>query len=323
VPAAGEKGAGMSEEQDCRNWPIEVYINRYATAKIPRNAPRDAWKQFHASWERQALTARALAVNVYRGYSFAPVFDGRKTKEHFVTAFHLALDFDCGDERARIETLLQDDLINWFSSFIYYTPSSRPPAYKSRVVFVFDEPVTTVDEYEEILGAFAWRFPESDQSTTDAARFFYGSKGAELYPNWSILGRAAAQVIVDQWRTAVPLRESPSTTTYAPENVQEAEVARALAAIPRRLDYLDWVRVLMAVHSAFPDSTGIRLCESWSPGYEGEIEDKFKSFDRAKTGGVTIRTLFKWAQEHGWPGGGNGRGKPMTHKQKIQRLAAA
>jgi hypothetical protein len=30
----------------------------------------------------------------------------------------------------------------------------------------------------------------------------------------------------------------------------------------------------------FPDETGVRLIESWSPGYKGEVRRKFRSFDR-------------------------------------------
>lgn len=288
--------------------PIWAYVNRSARGKIPRDAPRQQWAQFHSQWEPEQMTARELAESVYRGFSFAPIFDGRKTKSHFIEAWHMALDFDCGDDRARFDNLMADDLIDWFSSFLYYTPSSSPPAYKARAVFVFDRPVQSVDEYEDILKAFAWRFPDSDQSTTDAARFFYGSQRRELLPNWSILPLDSAAEIVRQWKDARPVAsvvEQVNRPVIATTDL-EGQIASALAYIPGRLDYREWLTILMAVHSAMPNQRGISLVENWSPGYPGEIEDKFSSFDRAASGGVTIRSLFKMARDNGYRVNGGG-----------------
>lgn len=290
---------------DCKHHPIETYINQSAVGKIPRDAPRQAWKNFHKKWQTESLTAYDLAANVWRGYSFAPVFAERKVKRDFKLAWHIGLDFDCADERAEISQLMEDDIINYFSSFIYYTPSSKPPAYKSRVVFVFDKPISDVDQYEEILDAFAWWFPDTDQSTQDAARFFYGSKGAKLEGNWSVLPLKSATYIVDEYHKAVP-KKKKSVTAYKPKKGDEKDVADALTHIPKKLDYKAWLAVLMAIHSAFPNERGIQLCDSWSPGYDGEIEDKFDSFDRTKRNGITLRTLFKLAQDNGWKPKHNG-----------------
>ena len=284
---------------DGQNLPVEVFINKSAVGKIPRDAPRNAWTKFHANWNHEAMTARELAVNVWRGHAFAPVHNGRKVKEQFVGAWHLALDFDCADDRASFEELRKDSLIDICSSFLYYTPSSKPPAYKSRVVFIFDSPVMSLEKYEEILDTFAWWYPDSDQSTTDGSRFFYGSKGAEVYGNWSILPIKSAEYMIEQYRAEVP-KAVKQTTVYKPKADDDKKVAEALRFIPTRMDYHDWLKVVMAVHSAFPNGNGVRLLESWSPGYDGEIEDKFKSFERTSTSGVTIKTLFKMAIDNGW-----------------------
>jgi hypothetical protein len=304
-------------ESDERDRQIEVSINRWATSKIPRNAKRGAWKTFHDNWKRESMGARDLAVEVYKGYSFAPCFNGRKIKADFDCAWHLALDFDCADERASFEHLLQDDLIEWFSSFLYYTPTSDPPAYKSRVVFIFDEPVLTVEAYEDIQAAFAWRFPDSDQSTTDAARFFYGSKKGDLHPQWSILPLESAKEIVRQHKAAIP-KKAITAKNYQPITPDDEKVQQALKHIPVKQSYVEWLRVCMAVHSAYPNQKGISLLESWSPGYDGEIADKFNSFDRTKTDGVTIRTLYKIAIDHGWKPLRNGGYKAKTDRTKMR-----
>lgn len=84
-------------------------------------------------------------------------------------------------------------------------------------------------------------------------------------------------------------------------------VADALSHIPNwsvsdkegGLEYRDWLNVLMAVHSTYPNEQGIAVCEAWSPGYEGEIAAKFKSFN---SNGVTLGTLAYMARSNGWKG---------------------
>lgn len=84
-------------------------------------------------------------------------------------------------------------------------------------------------------------------------------------------------------------------------------IAEALHYIPNwsvneregGLEYRQWLSVLMAIHSISPDENGIALCESWSPGYDGEIEQKFKSFHSA---GITLGTLEYLARQYGWQG---------------------
>lgn len=86
--------------------------------------------------------------------------------------------------------------------------------------------------------------------------------------------------------------------TYEAQTVQEADVADALAACPAIGDYHDyWLKILMAVHSEFPNETGVQLIEAWSPGGTGEVAEKFKSFNG---NGVSIGTLFHIAKENGW-----------------------
>jgi hypothetical protein len=70
-----------------------------------------------------------------------------------------------------------------------------------------------------------------------------------------------------------------------------------LSYIPKKQDYLDWMRILIAVHSVFPDETGIELVKSWSYYKPGEIENKWQSFGSTR---VTIGTLIAAAMERGY-----------------------
>jgi hypothetical protein len=158
-----------------------------------------------AKWELRRGTVYDLAADVYRGHPFTSVFrNNERCKANFVESWFVALDFDCQDERASFDILLQNDTIREFGSFMYYTPSSKPPAYKSRVVFALVQPARSVTEYEEIQKAITWMFPDSDQSTAEAARLFYGSKGRDLHPLWGALPIEAAREFIRHWEWEKP-----------------------------------------------------------------------------------------------------------------------
>ena len=80
-----------------------------------------------------------------------------------------------------------------------------------------------------------------------------------------------------------------------------ADIEDALKVMPVHGDYATyWLKVLMAIHDAFPDERGVSLAEAWSPGKRGEVRRKFRSFDRTSKNGVTIASLFHMAKEYGW-----------------------
>ena len=76
------------------------------------------------------------------------------------------------------------------------------------------------------------------------------------------------------------------------------EIREILRYVPDRMDYLDWIKALIAVHSVMPNETGIQLCEEWSPGTEGEIARNFRCFDRGTR--VSFGWLVSVAKSHGY-----------------------
>jgi hypothetical protein len=189
----------MHDEPDCRNWPIEVMVSRHCRGKMPVDSDGPAWAAFHKSFCHERTTARGLAVEVYRGWAFCPVYNGRRKKENFVGAHHLAIDFDSGDERSSLDYLAQQELINWFASFAYTTPSHTPEHPKARVVWVLETPVTDIDRYELLFRAMLAEFPWADQGVKDGLRLFYGSPGCTVWANWSILGEGTVNYLVERY----------------------------------------------------------------------------------------------------------------------------
>jgi hypothetical protein len=80
------------------------------------------------------------------------------------------------------------------------------------------------------------------------------------------------------------------------------KVRRALLSIPLPLGYDEWSRICMAVHSAYPNATGLQMVLDWSRGYfhednpEQVMESKWQSFDENNS--VGIGTLFYYASRY-------------------------
>jgi hypothetical protein len=96
---------------------------------------------------------------------------------------------------------------------------------------------------------------------------------------------------------AAAAETSPPPPAAAPSPLQ-AQLKRALSYLPTQMRYDQWLTVLMAVHSQLPGPEGVRLVEAWSPGTEGEVARKFKSFQ--PDGGIGLGSLFKLARSYGY-----------------------
>ena len=184
-------------------YPIEVMINRSIKGKMPAGSTRDDWRQYNSSFVFHKTTPYGLASDIWRGFSFCPVFAERRKKENFRKAWHIAFDFDRGD--SSLDALSKHEFISIFSSFAYSTPSSTPDNPRSRVVFIFDRPYTDIVEYEQLYQALLWWLElPADPSCKDALRLFYGSPGCKVWTNWSILPRSSADFVVREWLDHLP-----------------------------------------------------------------------------------------------------------------------
>ena len=190
--------------------------------KAPATWKAADWKRFHRSFTPMTVTPREMAIHVWRGYPFTPVFTEARKEEYFKWAYHIALDFDAGDETSSLPYLLErPGTFAWmFASFGYSTPSSTAEHPRSRVVFVLDFPLLTPTEYRAAYAAVAWRMAE-EGSTTDPAckdplRLYYGSPHCRVSPNWSVLGQQALAVLLEQYTEAHPAEQS---TTFKPSIV--------------------------------------------------------------------------------------------------------
>ena len=121
--------------------------------------------------------------------------------------------------------------------------------------------------------------------------------------------------------------EKPLPNVQQKINTRPEDVKRALSCLPIHQSYYDWLRVLMAVHDAFPGGDGVAMIEAWSPGYKGEVTKKFRSFERTAKDGVSIGTLFHMAKQNGYqppPRTQYTNGKQrLSHLEMAKRLSTA
>lgn len=190
-------------ETDTKHYPIAVMLNKSIKGKMPSGATREDWQAYNSSFVYTHTTPYGLAGEIWRGYSFCPVFSQRRKKENFKAAHHIAFDFDKGD--ASLDALSRHEFINIFASFAYSTPSSTQDNPRSRVVFIFDRPYTNLKDYEQLYQALLWWLElPADPACKDALRLFYGSPGCKVWTNWSILPRPSADFVVAEWIAAHP-----------------------------------------------------------------------------------------------------------------------
>jgi hypothetical protein len=211
------------------------------------------WARYYRTFRRQVMTPRELAVHVWRGYAFTPVWEGSRREECFVSAGHMAFDFDKGDETSSLDFLMREGSFAWmFASFGYATPSSTPASPRSRLVFVLEQPIFNAAEYRAAYMAVAWWLAGdgalTDPACKDPLRLYYGSKGGEVRPNWSVLGAATLDYVQEEYRKAFPPRRALQT----PLRVVDHAPARGLVEWKKR-------RIVEAVRGAAPGERHLTL----------------------------------------------------------------
>jgi len=210
-----------------------------STALVGKAPPHFNWKAFYDTFSPVVMTPRELAVHIWRGYSFTPVWHTARREENFVSAGHLAFDFDAGDETSSLNYLLRVGSFAWmFASFGYATPSSTPDSPRSRLVFVLEYPIYDPAEYRAVYQAVAWCIArdgsETDPACKDPLRLYYGSPRCDLRPNWSVLGAAALEYVMAEYRSAHP--PAPATrATAVPIEPTPERVNGKLAQLGRRV----------------------------------------------------------------------------------------
>lgn len=282
-----------------------IAIGPVLAEKIPYGD--EYWKTFNASFNNEALTSLEIATAIREGHPItAPHKNKWRTGENFILGQHLGVDFDTGDERSSMDVLSVDKFFASYGAILYSTPSSTPEAPRSRMVFLLDTPIQQAKNYSRAAAALLWVYSTADRQCHDAARFFYGGRPGACNMVWEarVLPLSIVRGLIGDHEKAIAAnRPKPAAKRYEPTTPDEHEVMSALTAIPPwQIDYDRWLEVLMAIHSVYPDASGLHMAEGWAQGYEGEVARKWRGFrlEGNTSGRVTKNTLFALAKDFGW-----------------------
>lgn len=166
-----------------------------------------------------------------------------------------------------------------------------------------------IAEVEGIIARLAVALGNLDK-THDISRVFRlpGSRNYKYpdAPEVLIRHEDEAAYTLEEFAALLPVPEPPTQRVYTPQPHDDAsadELREMLHYVNPQPGYADWVRVLAAIHSAYPGPEGITIAEEWSPGdARNSVEDKFKSFGnyRGVRGQATLGTIVYLARQGGW-----------------------
>lgn len=209
---------------------ITIMLSTMLKGKAPSDWSKSDWARYHSSFRPVKVSPHQMAVEIWRGHSFTPVFSSRRKEENFIEAHHMAFDFD--NDGAALDFIMRSGTFaDYFSSFAYSTPSSTEHHPKSRVVFIFETAVADAGQARKIYRAIAWRFlldgSYCDPQCKDPLRLYYGSPSCKVVGNWSILPDDVIHQILAEYdqahpppvpvptkQAAIPLAASPDFAMY-------------------------------------------------------------------------------------------------------------
>lgn len=284
------------------NTTYKISIGPAMQQKIQPGSPY--WGQFNGSFKNQEVKHPEFANYIYFGHTFTTWHkDNWRNAKNYLAGQHLGADFDTGDKRSAVDTLLADPFIAKYAALVYTTPSHTIEEPRARVVFLLDAPIQQSANYIAAVSSLLWLFGSADRQCKDSCRFFYGSRTdgrIEWLPN--VLPLAIVKDMIARYK-ATGQQERRTITSYAAQTADEHKVQEALKHIPPwGVAYDEWLAVLMAIHAEFPGPNGQAIADAWAQGSPGEVRRKWQSFTRDgnTAGRVGVGTLFALAKQHGF-----------------------
>lgn len=287
----------------------KIAINAMATGKLPQGDPR--WATFNDSFQNTELDVIDIANSIYTGHSYTTWHNGRRKLDNFELAQHIAVDMDTGDERSAIKTLLQNPIVRMYAGIIHTTPSHTAEAPRSRVIFFLDETLYTAEAYKIAATFLVSLFPGADTACTDASRFFYGAKNADIWWDYNHLPMSHLRTWYARWKRINPQPAQHSkvvkldaaranriiATSHGEDGPTEIEkVKEALGRIdPWGIDYNQWIGVIAALKRDLGEAA-LPVAESWAQGKPGEVQREWQRVNVNRSNGMHLGTIFYMAR---------------------------
>lgn len=268
-----------------------VSISEYASPVKPR---RDdgSWLRLTQSMTRKLCTMQEVSLSIAMQQVIGAWFMRSMALDSYLQSQVFGVDWDDETEESDIDRILKIPIVKNCAGILYTTQSSTPERPRSRALFFLSKPLTDPSAHKRHARALIGSLG-GDMSCSSPNKLFHGTG-----PDGTVItlgneyDSTMMNSVTEDWEAAT-VKHYPRTNS---QTTDDSEIVSALSVIPPDIPYDEWVQVLMAIHSAHPDETGIAICESWAPGYPGEIEQKFRGFGRST--GVTVRSLFYLAKKY-------------------------
>jgi hypothetical protein len=280
-----------------------IAIGPVLQSKLPPGDPY--WITLNGSFKNTMLSQDMVASELYDGHAITTCCDPQWRKaDNFQCGQHIGLDFDTEDKRSTIPALMKDSFVAKYASIIYTTPSHTPEKPRARVIFLLDAPIYQAKNYTLATSSLLWIFGTADRQCKDPVRFFYGGKPGEVEMEWlgNELPLALMHDLITRYQSTGNATRKIAQRKYEPGTTDEHKITNALQHLdPWKLNYDEWVNILMALHSELGDA-GLSMALSWADGKPNEVEQKWRGFNANgnASGRVGIGTLFALAKQHGW-----------------------
>jgi hypothetical protein len=227
------------------------------------------------------------------------------SSDNFVCSQVFGIDYDNETPESEMELVKKIPLVRNYGTVIYTTQSHTDDAPRCRVLFAVEEPITSPEQHRRYARGLV-HLLGGDRATVNPTRTYHGAGvGGRTELLGGSIDLTTLEYLAEEYEV-IQLDRASHDFAGDPPDVQE--VADLLARIdPTKIDYDAWWRCIAAVHSLYPDETGIRLVENWTPHKPGEIRQKFRSFgDRTKIG---IGSLYHYVREYEKENGKRGQEK--------------
>jgi hypothetical protein len=272
------------------------------------------WAELNDSFKNVDASILEICDAIYKGHPLCPWMDGRRHNDNFTCAQHIGVDLDCGDYRSSMDALTKHVLVQQYGAIIYQTPSHQSHAPKSRVLFLLDEPIKTVDGYRLAIEAVYSMFDGADPACVDPVRFYYGNgklretKDTDgvwfsenvLLPIGKLrfITKQYIQLLRNQEGKEQRKREEVQPRTFEKQSLEEV-FTRLDKVDAYSLDYKEWQKVCSGLKTEFGDAA-FTPTAMWSdkPGKDSLTRKYWDSLGKSGTP-VTIATVFKTLREHG------------------------
>lgn len=290
---------------------IKIAFNRMRFAYKPGDDLN--WERFNTAFKNVELDLIEIVNAIYLGHAYTAWMDGKRNKQNFTCAQHIAVDLDTRDYRSSFDCLSEHPFVRQYGAILHTTPTHTPQAPKARVIFLLDEPITTLTGYELAIETIYAQFDGADTSCVDGARFFFGNgklsetndtsgiwfsdsvcfplKDLRLYAKQYTCNKKHEKELA-----APPPASDRPTHTDKPDLT---EIENKLLTIDSyALPYDWWLKTIAGLKHEFGDAA-FWIAKQWSdrPGKAELTERKWQTLGQHERP-ATIATVYRVIQEY-------------------------